>query len=70
MTYLFPVPKRSLITQHGKGDAVLLDIHECETLQEKIELSTDIEIAVDQIENGEGVDHEEAKEQVLRLAAT
>jgi hypothetical protein len=37
-------------------------------LQEKIEYLTDIEIAVEQIENGKGVDHEEAKEQVLRQA--
>lgn len=63
--------KRPLvITQYGKGDAVLLDIHEYEALREKIELLTDIQISVNQIASGEGVDQEEAKEQVLRQATT
>jgi prevent-host-death family protein len=35
--------KRPLvITQHGKDVAVLLDVHEYEALQEKIEILTDI----------------------------
>jgi antitoxin YefM len=63
--------KRPLvITQHGKEVAVLLDVHEYEALQEKIELLTDIQIGANQIDNGEGVDHEQAKEQVLGQAAT
>jgi hypothetical protein len=58
------------LSPEWKGGAVLLDIHECETLQEKIELLTDMQTGVNQIENGKGVDHEQAKEQVLRQAAT
>ena len=39
--------KRPLvITQHGKGVAVLLDSREFEAMQEKIELLTDIQTAV------------------------
>ncbi len=58
--------KRPLvITQHGKGVAVLMDAHEYETMQEKLELLTDIRISLNQIENGKGIDHESAKELVL-----
>ena len=55
-----------VITQHGKGVAVLLDAHEYETMQEKLELLTDVQISLNQIENGEGIDHEDAKEKVLK----
>jgi antitoxin YefM len=55
-----------IITQHGKSVAVLLDAHEYETMQEKLELLTDIQISVSQIEHGQGIDHEYAKEQVLK----
>jgi antitoxin YefM len=55
-----------IITQHGKGVAVLIDVHEFETMQEKIELLTDVQISLSQIENGQGIDHEEAKDNVLK----
>jgi antitoxin YefM len=55
-----------VITQHGKSVAVLLDAHEYETMQEKLELLTDIQISLSQIESGQGIDHEDAKEQVLK----
>jgi prevent-host-death family protein len=55
-----------IITQHGKGVAVLLDVHEYELMQEKLELLSDIQTSLIQIENGEGVAHEEAKTSVLR----
>ena len=54
-----------IITRHGKGVAVLLDAHEYETMQEKLELLTDVQISLNQLENGEGIDHEDAKEKVL-----
>ncbi|MFO7737399.1 MAG: type II toxin-antitoxin system Phd/YefM family antitoxin [Desulfatiglandaceae bacterium] len=39
--------KRPVITtQHGKGVALLLDAHEFEAMQEKIELLTDIQISL------------------------
>jgi prevent-host-death family protein len=55
-----------IITQHGKGVAVLLGAHEYERMQEKIELLTDVQVSLNQLEKGEGIDHEAAKENVLK----
>ena len=55
-----------IITQHGKGVAVLLDVSEYEAMQEKLELLTDIQTSLSQLENGQGVAHEDAKEKVLQ----
>ncbi|MBN1930114.1 MAG: type II toxin-antitoxin system Phd/YefM family antitoxin [Desulfobacterales bacterium] len=55
-----------IITQHGKGVAVLLDAHEYERMQEKLDLLTDVQISLNQLENGQGVDHENAKEEVMK----
>jgi len=55
-----------IITQHGKGVAVLLDAHEYEAMQEKLELLTDVQISLNQLENGQGIDHEDAKDKVLK----
>jgi prevent-host-death family protein len=54
-----------VITQHGKGVAVLLDAHEYEAMQEKLELLTDVQISLNQLENGQGINHEDAKEKIL-----
>jgi len=54
-----------IITQHGKGVAVLLDAHEYEAMQEKLELLTDIQISINQLESGQGINQEDAKEKVL-----
>ena len=58
-----------IITQHGKGAAVLLDVGEYEAMQEKLELLQDIQTSISQIENGEGVTHNDAKEMILQRAA-
>jgi len=55
-----------IITQHGKGVAVLLDAYEYEIMQEKIELLTDIQTSINQLENGAGIKHKNAKEKVLK----
>jgi len=55
-----------IITQHGKGVAVLLDVQEYERMQEKLELLTDVHISINQIENGQGINHEDAEEKVLK----
>ncbi|MFZ0447777.1 MAG: type II toxin-antitoxin system Phd/YefM family antitoxin [Desulfatiglandaceae bacterium] len=57
-----------IITQHGKSVAVLLDAYEYESMQEKLELLTDVQISLNQLENGEGIDHGDAKEKVLERA--
>lgn len=55
-----------IITQHGKGAAVLLDVGEYEAMQEKIELLKDVQTSISQIENGEGIEHNTAKEMILQ----
>lgn len=58
--------KRPLvITQHGKGVAVLLDVAEYENMQAKIELLEDVQTSIAQIDAGGGVEHNEAKEAIL-----
>lgn len=58
--------KRPLvITQHGKGVAVLLDVAEYEAMQEKIELLEDVQTSIAQINSGAGVEHKKAKAAVL-----
>ncbi len=59
--------KRPLvITQHGKGVAVLLDVQEYEMIQEKLELLSDVQKSLSQIENGQGIDHLNAKTTLLK----
>jgi len=48
-----------VITQHGKGAAVLISISEYERLIDKIELLEDIATSKAQIEAGLGRDHDE-----------
>jgi prevent-host-death family protein len=55
-----------VITQHGKSVAVLLDAHVYEAIQEKLELLTDVQASLNQLENGQGIAHEDAKEKVLK----
>lgn len=55
-----------IITQHGKSVAVLMDANEFEMMQEKIELLTDVQTSLNQIESGQGVDHEDALESVIK----
>ena len=59
--------KRPLvITQHGRGAAVLLDAGEFEAMQEKLELLQDIQTSISQIDNGHGVSHEDARNMILQ----
>ncbi len=55
-----------IITQHGKGVAVLLGAHEFEAMQEKIELLSDIQTSLNQLEKGAGISHKYAKEKLLK----
>jgi antitoxin YefM len=55
-----------IITQHGKGVAVLLDVNEYEEMQERIELLQDIQTSISQVEGGQGIEHREAKALVLK----
>jgi antitoxin YefM len=58
--------KRPLvITQHGKGVAVLLDVAEYEAMQAKIELLEDVQTSIAQINAGAGIEHKQAKAAIL-----
>jgi prevent-host-death family protein len=55
-----------IITQHGKGVAVLLGAHEFEAMQEKIELLSDVQTSLNQLAKGERIPHQKAKDKLLR----
>jgi len=55
-----------VITQHGKGVAVLLDASEYEIMEEKLELLTDVHTSLGQLANGQGITHSDAKNKVLK----
>ena len=55
-----------IITQHGKGVAVLLGANEFEAMQEKIELLSDVQTSLNQLEKGEGITHKNAKGKLLK----
>ncbi len=58
-----------VLTQRGRGVAVLVDINEYERMQARLEILEDIHKAEEQLAAGEGVSHEEAKARLLgRLA--
>ncbi|MFP4444909.1 MAG: type II toxin-antitoxin system Phd/YefM family antitoxin [Desulfosudaceae bacterium] len=55
-----------IITQHGKGVAVLLGANEFEAMQEKIDLLSDIQASLNQLAKGEGISHQKAKAKLLK----
>ena len=55
-----------IITQHGKGVAVLLDASEYENMQDRLELLTDVQVSLGQLASGQGVAHEDAKNEILK----
>jgi prevent-host-death family protein len=62
--------KRPLvITQHGKGVAVLVDAHEFEAMQDKMDLLMDVQTSLQQIDNGQGVEQADALSHVLQRVA-
>ena len=54
-----------VITQRGKGVAVVLDVAEYEAMQEKIELLEEINNAEVQLSNGLGMDSKSVREKLL-----
>jgi antitoxin YefM len=55
-----------VLTQHGRGVAVLVDIHEFEAMRERLALLEDIALAEAQIAAGRVTPHEEAKARALK----
>lgn len=54
-----------VITQRGKGVAVVLDVAEYEAMQEKIELLEELRMAEAQLSSGAGFSNSDARAQVL-----
>ena len=58
--------KRPLIlTQHGRSSAVLLDVGEYEQMLCKLEMLQDLQTAEQQINDGLGISHADARARVL-----
>ena len=55
-----------VITQHGKGVAVLMGADEFEAMQEKIDLLSDVQAALTQLVKGEGISHRSARDKLLK----
>ncbi|MBL4595710.1 MAG: type II toxin-antitoxin system Phd/YefM family antitoxin [Robiginitomaculum sp.] len=55
-----------LITQHGKGVAILADVEEFENLQMRLELLENLYKAETQINEGRGISHKDAKTMVMK----
>ena len=55
-----------VLTQRGRGVAVLISVHEYQRMQERLELLEDIHRSEAQAEAGEGIPHAEARDMVLR----
>jgi len=55
-----------VLTQRGRGVAVVVDIHEFEAMRERLALLEDIARAETQLAAGEGIPHEVAKARVLK----
>ncbi|MCC5793197.1 MAG: type II toxin-antitoxin system Phd/YefM family antitoxin, partial [Chromatiales bacterium] len=58
-----------VLTQRGRGVAVLMDVHEFESMQERLEILEDIYRAEAQLAAGGGVPQDEAKARVLKAIA-
>jgi antitoxin YefM len=55
-----------VLTQHGRGVAVLVDIHEFEAMRERLALLDDIAIAEAQVAAGQVIAHEDARARALQ----
>ena len=59
-----------LLTQHGRGVAVLVDVREFEALRERLALLEDVSAAKADVAAGRLTAHDEAKARVLEDLAT
>ena len=54
-----------VLTQRGRGVAVLVDVREYEKMQERLEMLEEVYKAEEQVASGDGVAHEDAKARIL-----
>jgi len=57
-----------ILTQHGRGAAVLLDVRAYEALVEQVELLRDVRVAEAQVAAGEAVPQADARSAILARA--
>lgn len=55
-----------VLTQRGRGVAVLMDVHEFEAMRERLALLEDIYRAEEQLDAGEGVPHGDARQRIRK----
>ncbi len=55
-----------ILTQRGRGVAVLMDVREFEAMRDRLETLEEIHRAQSQLEKGEGIAQEEARKRVLK----
>lgn len=58
-----------VLTQRGRGVAVLVDVHEYEKMRERLEMLEEVYRAEEQIASGDGIAHEDAKARVVNKLA-
>jgi prevent-host-death family protein len=58
-----------VLTQRGRGVAVLVDVQEYERMQERLEVLEELYKAEEQIASGAGIAHQDAKSRVLSKLA-
>ena len=54
-----------VITQRGKGVALVIDVSEYEAMQEKIELLEEVQKAEAQLSAGQGISNSDARSKIL-----
>ncbi|MCC5878603.1 MAG: type II toxin-antitoxin system Phd/YefM family antitoxin [Idiomarina sp.] len=58
-----------VLTQRGRGVAVLVDVQEYEKMQERLEVLEEVYRAEEQIADGAGISHKNAKLRILSKLA-
>ena len=58
-----------ILTQRGRGVAVLVDVHEYDRMQERLEILEEVYKAEEQIASGAGITHDDARLQVVKRLA-
>ncbi|RVU40085.1 type II toxin-antitoxin system Phd/YefM family antitoxin [Rheinheimera riviphila] len=54
-----------VLTQRGRGVAVLVDVYEYEKMQERLEILEEIYKAEEQLDSGNVISHDDAKARIL-----
>ncbi|MCQ6262839.1 type II toxin-antitoxin system Phd/YefM family antitoxin [Alcanivorax sp. MM125-6] len=64
MRHIHETRRPMVLTQRGRGVAVLVDVHEYERMQERLEVLEEVYKAEEQIAAGDGIPHRDAKARI------